>query len=252
MAFVADHRLPAGGLPAWDAPDPARQPVATIAAGLQVQLLEQRPDGWAQVLCDNGWAGWVDGRRLETLVTPAVPMAPAAPTVPTAPRAAAASPVTAAPSPAALRAPVQIAGVRVTTQLVGGALIVIATLLPWVSAAGGLATENGFGVPLNVLFDPETQSAGGLKIGFVTIVLGALTVAAGLQRLPLLAGRIAVLVGRIAGGLAMVIATLFLAQLQRAMGQAQAATVFGVLGMGVYLTMLGGVMSAMSKGSAAA
>ena len=238
MAFVADHRSPAGGLPAWDAPDPARQPVATIAAGLQVQLLERRADGWAQVLCDNGWSAWVDGRRLEALAAASAPTAPAGPP-------GAAMPFAASVSPAALRAPVQIAGVRLTTQLIGGALIVIATFLPWVSVAGGLASENGFGVPLKVLFDPETQSAGGLKIGFVSIVLGALTLAAGLQRLP-------IIVGRIAGGLAMVIATLFLAQLQRAMGQAQAATVFGVLGMGVYLTMLGGVMSAMSKGSAAA
>jgi hypothetical protein len=233
MAFVADHRSPPGGLAAWDAPDPALQPVATIAAGLQVQLLEQRPDGWAHVLCDNGWAGWVDGRRLETLGARAAP----------APAPMAAAPSAVPIDAAALSAPLRIAGVRLTTQLIGGVLIVIATFLPWVSAAGGLATENGFGVPLEVLFDPETQSAGGLKVGFVTIVLGAVTLAAGLKRLPLLAGRIA-------GGVAMLVATLFLAQLQRAMGQAQVATVFGVLGMGVYLTMLGGVMSAMSKGRA--
>src|SRR5688500_7891289 len=105
MAFVADHRSPAGGLSAWDEPDPARQPVATIAAGLQVQVLEQRPDGWAKVLCDNGWAAWVDGRRLEALAAPGAPPTPAGPPGATMPFAAQVS-------PAALRAPVQIAGVR--------------------------------------------------------------------------------------------------------------------------------------------
>jgi hypothetical protein len=234
-AFRPDHRSPYGGVPAWDAPDPARQPVATIAAGLSLQLLEQRPDGWARVLCDNGWAGWVDGRRLERTAAGAGDGAVAP--VPTIGG-------TAAPalSPAALSAPVRIGGVRLTTQLIGGALIVVGSFLPWVSAAGGLATENGFGVPLKVLFDPKTQSPSGAKIGFLTIVLGALTIAAGLKRLPLV-------VGRVAGGVALVVATAFLAQLQRAMGQAQVATVFGVLGMGVYLTALGGLMAAMSKGS---
>lgn len=35
-----------------------------IAAGLDVDVLEERPDGWARVRCSNGWEAWVDGRLL--------------------------------------------------------------------------------------------------------------------------------------------------------------------------------------------
>lgn len=62
--FVATHRVPASGLQAWEAPDPAGNVVATLSAGTAVVLAERRGD-WARVLRDDGWAGWVDARRLE-------------------------------------------------------------------------------------------------------------------------------------------------------------------------------------------
>jgi hypothetical protein len=214
--MTAVAHAPAGGLQAWDTPDPAEQPVAVIAAGLEVEIIEQRDDGWTKVLCTNGWSAWVDGRRLDTGAATAAPTGPIA------------------------TGPVQIAGVRITTSLIGGALIVVGSVLPWFSQAG-VVSESAFGLPIKVLFDPNIQGTAGFKIGYVSIVLGALTVAAGLGRLP-------AHVSKFAGGAAAVIATLFLGQLQRAIGQAQVATVFGVLGMGVYLTMVGGVLAAMSRG----
>jgi hypothetical protein len=66
-AFTATHRVPAGGMPAWERPDPKLAVTATIAGGLLVQRLEQRRDGWAHVVCDNQWSAWVDGRKLEAL-----------------------------------------------------------------------------------------------------------------------------------------------------------------------------------------
>ena len=36
----------------------------TADAGLRVDIVESRADGWAKVRFDNGWEGWVDGRRL--------------------------------------------------------------------------------------------------------------------------------------------------------------------------------------------
>jgi hypothetical protein len=48
---------------AWAQPDPGGAVVATIDPAVPVQVLERRGD-WAEVLCSNGWSGWVDGRNL--------------------------------------------------------------------------------------------------------------------------------------------------------------------------------------------
>lgn len=60
--FRPTHVVPEHGMPAWEAPDPAR-PTVPLDALLPVQLLERRGD-WAHVLCSNGWSAWVDGRHL--------------------------------------------------------------------------------------------------------------------------------------------------------------------------------------------
>ncbi|GAB2941447.1 hypothetical protein [Streptomyces heilongjiangensis] len=69
--FLPTHVVPPGGLPAWEAPDPAR-PTVPLDALLPVQVLDRLGD-WGQVLCANGWSAWVDGRLLV-----AVPQAPPA------------------------------------------------------------------------------------------------------------------------------------------------------------------------------
>lgn len=58
--------VPPEGLDTWGTPDPALAPGQRLAGGLDVDVLEQRPDGWAHVRCSNGWEAWVDGRRLVT------------------------------------------------------------------------------------------------------------------------------------------------------------------------------------------
>ena len=63
-AWVPSHRVPQSGLPTWTAPDPGAAAGQPLDAGLAVQLLERRPDGWARVACSNGWTAWVDGRLL--------------------------------------------------------------------------------------------------------------------------------------------------------------------------------------------
>jgi hypothetical protein len=57
------HFVPMGGLPAWDYPDPNRQPIAVLAARLGL-VVEAVAGDWALVRAVNGWRGWVDGRRL--------------------------------------------------------------------------------------------------------------------------------------------------------------------------------------------
>ncbi|QTD96357.1 hypothetical protein [Streptomyces cyanogenus] len=60
--FRPTHVVPPHGLPAWEAPDPAR-PTVPLDPLLPVQLVERRGD-WGYIRCANGWAAWVDGRLL--------------------------------------------------------------------------------------------------------------------------------------------------------------------------------------------
>jgi hypothetical protein len=62
-AFEATHRVPASGLLAWVRPDPAEEPVATLAAGVELRVVGES-GAWARVVAANGWEGWVDGRAL--------------------------------------------------------------------------------------------------------------------------------------------------------------------------------------------
>jgi hypothetical protein len=57
------HFVPAGGMPAWDYPDPSRQPMVVLNAGLGL-VVDAVAGDWALVRAVNGWRGWVDGRRL--------------------------------------------------------------------------------------------------------------------------------------------------------------------------------------------
>ena len=61
--WVPTHVVPPGGLPAWDAPDPARQPIAMLSEHVELVVIA-RAGAWAQVRGINGWTGWVDGRRI--------------------------------------------------------------------------------------------------------------------------------------------------------------------------------------------
>ena len=67
--WAPTHAVPAGGAPAWGAPDPAAPVIATLQAGLPLRVVGWAGD-WAQVKAENGWTGWVDGRRLATLEAP--------------------------------------------------------------------------------------------------------------------------------------------------------------------------------------
>ncbi|MDQ3447833.1 MAG: PrsW family glutamic-type intramembrane protease [Chloroflexota bacterium] len=61
--WAPTHRVPDSTLQAWAAPDPSRPPIATLAARLDVRLVERTGD-WARVVASNGWTGWVDARLL--------------------------------------------------------------------------------------------------------------------------------------------------------------------------------------------
>ncbi len=62
--YTPTHRVPAAGIAAWTRPDGALPPEHSLAGGLDVMLIEERPDGWAHVAFSNDWEAWVDGRLL--------------------------------------------------------------------------------------------------------------------------------------------------------------------------------------------
>ena len=143
------------------------------------------------------------------------------------------------PPPPGADSPVEVAGVRLTAQLFGGALVLAASLLPWTSQY--LTSSSAFGVPLRVLLAPEQNATGFVKLAFLLVPLGLVALVAGLRVLP-------AAVGQAAGGAAALVAVVFVLQLQRSMGKFYAATVFGVLGIGVYVALLGGLLAAVSRG----
>ncbi|HEY1167761.1 MAG TPA: PrsW family glutamic-type intramembrane protease [Candidatus Limnocylindrales bacterium] len=61
--WTPTHVVPAGGMAAWDVPDPARPPVARLSEHVELVIVAQG-GAWAQVRGLNGWTGWVDGRLL--------------------------------------------------------------------------------------------------------------------------------------------------------------------------------------------
>jgi protease PrsW len=61
--WAPTHVVPTGGLPAWDAPDPTRPPMAMLSERVEL-IVVARAGAWAQVRGVNGWTGWVDGRRI--------------------------------------------------------------------------------------------------------------------------------------------------------------------------------------------
>ncbi|WTN45842.1 hypothetical protein OHB00_47845 [Streptomyces sp. NBC_00631] len=56
--FRPTHVVPGDGMPAWEAPDPAR-PTVPLDALPPVRLVERLGD-WAHIGCANGWSVWVE------------------------------------------------------------------------------------------------------------------------------------------------------------------------------------------------
>ena len=63
--FEPTHVVPPDGMPAWGAPDPAAEPIATLAGGVELRVVGES-GAWARVVGANGWEGWVDGRLLQS------------------------------------------------------------------------------------------------------------------------------------------------------------------------------------------
>src|SRR4051812_22000530 len=231
----------------WPQPNPAAPPGPRLDPRLQVEVVAQN-NGWAQIRCENGWSAWVDGRLLRDMrgapaLTPAPPQAPPRPATPVVPAAAVAPASTA--TPVAPVAPASTASPGVppaVPALVAAAVIGVSTLLPWLKFGGN--SVNAFRVPVRLLYDYKAMTAGGLNVGILLLVACGVGVAATLR--PGLAS-----VARVAGGAAALMATMYAAQIQRALSQSSGAPgLFSVLGVGTFIALVAGVaLAALTKRS---
>jgi len=216
QVWVPTHRVPEGGLRAWPKPDPAVEPSATLQARVELSIAEMRGD-WARVIGSNGWTGWVDARRLQTM------------TVGSSRRAA----------PAA-------AGTSFPLGALGAIALAVATFLPWFDS-GGL-TADAFDVALPFLWDVE--AGGDPKLGILVLASGVL----GLAALFLKAVPDGVRLGAGVGGL--LVAALFILQVHRGVDATFSDTI-EVLGYGVYVALAGAAVlliaprGKITRGSAA-
>jgi hypothetical protein len=248
MPYGPTHRAPDDGMQAWDTPDGTKPPVAALDARLDVEVVE-RQGAWARILCSNGWSAWVDGRRLVEMSaaaaapTPAPTPAPAAawssppassPAAPTAPTPAAPAGAWTVPAGTAPAPPrTSEFGVGSILALAGAAVVLISGWLKWVSFdEQGFELElSSYQIPMKFLVDSDVGPLeAGLPIGALLLLLAAVCVVGAL--VPTV--RLLSIVG---GGLAVVVALLFVFQLDRA------ADPFGLsdfLSIAPFVALLGG------------
>lgn len=223
--WTPTHWIPAAGLEARATPDPAVAPSARLDPWLEVSVVQTWGD-WAQVVCANGWWGWVDGRALVAHPGGPVPSAPAAP-VPVPGVAGAGESTTFAARAAAGWIP-----------LVGAALYALASVLPWLKANGRSA--NAFDVPLEFLLSYKSTTDLGTDLGVLLLAL-AVAGAAAVLLTPKPAFR------RATGSVALAVALLYVVQVQQLLGAVDAPGrpgLFSALGFGVYLALVGAVVLA--------
>lgn len=211
-AFAPTHLVPAGGLAAYERPDPAAAPVAQLDPNLEVSVAERLGD-WARIVCSNGWAAWVDGRRL--LARGAAAAAPAGATV---------------AKPAV--------NVAVTPALMGAVVAAVGMLPSWIR--GGLGSTNAFDIPVSVLWSsPSSTRPGSIDLWIPLAALVAVGVA-GCVRDDLR-------LRRVGGFGAVAVAALFLVWLVRLANEPIDAGLFDLLGAGAPIVAGGGALLALGK-----
>src|SRR5689334_13099264 len=69
--FRPTHRVGRSPLGTYAQPDAATSTATPLDPHLEVQLVEQQANGWARVVCSNGWSTWVDARLLVLIASAA-------------------------------------------------------------------------------------------------------------------------------------------------------------------------------------
>lgn len=235
--FVPTHKVPPGGMAAWESPDPTQPSVANLDAGLEVQVLE-RWGAWAKAVFSNGWIAWVDGALLTELG-----LAPATGGVTTdwAEQYLAGSQQ---PAAAAETAP---GGFNLSPALIPGILIALSSVFPWFGFGG--QSLNAFEIPLKYLIDPLKVQGTGRGLGLLLLGLGIGVTLLSVFPKSDIARR------AMAGG-ALLIVSGFVAQTQRAVSQQADALIkvslVSVLGFGVLVALAGALGAQFLKPKKAA
>jgi hypothetical protein len=211
----------------WPRPDAGAPPGPRINGGLEVQVVETYGD-WTKVEFSNGWSAWVDGRLL----------------VGRGSRPAQSAIAQAKPK-GSFDLQAMMADRTKAFAVGGAALIALASILPWLRGGG---SSNSYKVSIQFLFDYKTTSNGGIKVGWLLMALAIAIVAViaknGDQR-----------VARGAGIAAIVVAVLFVIQLQRLVSAVKDSgaktSLTDVLGFGVLPAIAGGILAAFAPKLAA-
>jgi len=174
--WQAACQVPAGGLPAWATPDPAQAPVAQLAERVQLRVEETR-GAWSRVSAENGWTGWVDGRRLAALGAAVAPSGAGG---------------------------LALGGLKIRPlPLIGGIALIVSTFLNWLQ----MGSSNGFDIGLPFLWGGWEHGGDDPNLGIFTLIIGIGAVL--LAVLP----RTSVGVIRLLGLLTVVIAVVFAIQM---------------------------------------
>ena len=131
-----------------------------------------------------------------------------------------------------LRLPFDPASVRPIPALLGAGAVLLGTFFAWITIDE--ADGNAYDVPLEFLWNHDSASGGGLKVGLILLALcGAV------GALCFLPGKVKV--RRILGGVVLGVTLLYIVQLQRALSAAGdgAPGLISALGFGVLLTIVG-------------
>ena len=220
--FAPTHSAPDTGLPTRERPEPDAPVGPEVPAGVPVQVVERTGD-WARIVCSNDWSAWVERRLLAPMLLAG---------------AGASAGGTAVVAGNLDRSPIRIGPVPVSAGLVGAALAVASCFLPWVSSMGqGISA---FDLPIRFLIDERPTTAAGPKIGWLLVLAAAATVALLFLHAP-------AMVRRAVGWGLVLVASMFVAQTQRALGSLAAGSVFATLGLGVYAALFGGLLVGLGR-----
>jgi hypothetical protein len=234
--------VPTGGLPAWSRSDATEQPVARLDPGLEVHVVERWGD-WANIRCSNGWTAWVDGRRLEAIdsVEPVL--------VATSARAAGPTtrPVSGSVGKLGWSRSVVVGGrtIEIGLPAIGAVLALVGSMLDWFSTTG--LSASSFDVKLNFLVSPKSDPSGpdiGLVLLAAIVGVAVLVVVGTRER-----------ERRWIGGAVAAVAGVFVVQLQRWLSQFpedQRPGLFDTIGLGVWLTLVGGALMVLPRPSGGA
>jgi len=214
-AWQATCQVPAGGLPAWTAPDPSQAPAAQLAERVQLRVEETR-GAWARVSGENGWTGWVDGRRLAALGGGGTAAGGGAATL-------------------------MLGGLKVRLlPLLGGIALIVATFVNWLQ----MGSSNGFQVGLPFLWGGWEHGGDNPDLGIFTLIIGIGAVL--LAVLP----RTSAIALRILGIVALVIGVVFIVQVilwAGDMGGSAGDAFTDGISAAPYVAVVGGILMLLAR-----